>query len=150
MLTSVSIIYPRTYFTQVQFPSLVLSFFTLTESFIYPGKDGKSHLRAHIELSNTWCFPSGPPCTPVITSSIYQSIWVRLYRMWVGPGPVSGILVMALYPGTGSDMCTRAFVTSISVSENAQKNLGESTHPIGSTISMHMMRQLPSTYDGMT
>ena len=64
--------------------------------------------------------------------------------------PVSRILVMAQYPGIGSNVCTSAFSASISVSENAQKHFGESTHPIGSTISMHMMRQLPSTYDGMT
>ena len=53
--------------------------------------------------------------------------------VWIVPGPVSGILVMAPYPTTRSDMCTRDFATSVSVSDKAQKKLGEFTHHISST-----------------
>ena len=58
--------------------------------------------------------------------------------MWGGREPVSGILEMALYPGTGSNVWKRAFSMSVSASKKAQKNLGESTHTIGSTLSMQM------------
>ena len=39
--------------------------------------------------------------------------------------------------------------TFVSVSENTQKNLSESTHTIGSTISMQMMMQLSLAVYGM-
>ena len=58
-----------------------------------------------------------------------------------GPRPVSGIAKMAPYAGTGSNVCTKAFATSVSVSDHVQKYLGESTHPIGSTRSMHIIKQ---------
>ena len=45
----------------------------------------------------------------------------------LGYGPV---------PVTGRNVCTRAFVTSVSVSENVQKKIGESTYPIGNNRSM--------------
>ena len=61
--------------------------------------------------------------------------------VWGGPGPVSGVSEMAPYAGTGSDVCTKSFATSVSVSENAQKYLGESTHPTGSTRSMQIIIQ---------
>ena len=60
-------------------------------------------------------------------------MWLRLSRVWGGLGTVSGILVMAPYPDTRSTMRTMAFATSVRVSENAQKNLDESTLPIGRT-----------------
>ena len=69
--------------------------------------------------------------------------------VWGGPGPVSGMLVIALHPGTGSYVCTRVFATSFNVSDNVQKNLGESTHPIGSTRSIQMMMQSSLAADGM-
>ena len=47
-------------------------------------------------------------------------------------------------------MSTRAFVTSIRVSKNAQKNLGDSTHLIGKTRSMQMMRPSYPGADGIT
>ena len=61
--------------------------------------------------------------------------------MYGGPGLVSGIAAMALYVGTGTDLCTNTFSTSISVSEIAQKYLSESTHPIGSTRLMQIITQ---------
>ena len=61
--------------------------------------------------------------------------------VWGGPRPVSGISKMVPYAGTGSDVCTKAFTTFISVSENAQKYLGESIHPIGSTRLMQIITQ---------
>ena len=70
--------------------------------------------------------------------------------MWGRPGPFSGILVMAPYPGTRSNMLTREFSTSASVSEKVQKNLGESTHAIGSTISMQTMMELLLVFNEMT
>ena len=39
---------------------------------------------------------------------------------------------------------------SVSVSKYAQKNLGETTHPIGRTRLMHMTRPLSPGADGMT
>ena len=65
-------------------------------------------------------------------------------------GPDEGILEIAPYAGTGSSESTRALATSVSVSENAQKNLGESTHPIGSTRSMHINMPSSPDADGMT
>ena len=59
--------------------------------------------------------------------------------MWVIPGPVLGILTMALCLGTRSYIWTRALTTSSSVSNKAQNKLGESTHTIGSNILMHMI-----------
>ena len=47
-------------------------------------------------------------------------------------------------------MFTRAFATSISVSDKQQKNLGESNHPIGRTILMQMMTSLSSGAYGIT
>ena len=75
---------------------------------------------------------------------------VRLLMVWGGPGPVSYIYEMAPYAGTGSDVCTKAFATSVSISENAQKYLGESTQPIGSTRSMHIITQSSSDATGTT
>ena len=69
--------------------------------------------------------------------------------VWGGPGPVSWILAISQYPGTGSDMQTRVFATSVSVSENAKKKLGESTHTIGSTRSTQMTMQSSSADNGM-
>ena len=43
------------------------------------------------------------------------------------------------YSGTGSAVSKRAFAAYVSVSEKAQKNLGEYNKPIGKTISMHML-----------
>ena len=45
---------------------------------------------------------------------------------------------------------TRELATSVAIYENAQKNLGESTHPIGSTKSMQIIIYSYSVYDGMT
>ena len=39
--------------------------------------------------------------------------------MYGGPGPVSVIAETAPYAGTGSDLCTNAFATSVSVYEIA-------------------------------
>ena len=61
--------------------------------------------------------------------------------MYGGPGLVSGIAAMALYVGTGSNLCAKTFATSISVSEIVQKYLSESTHPIGSTRLMQIITQ---------
>ena len=61
--------------------------------------------------------------------------------VWGGPGPVSGISEMAPYAGTGNNVCTKAFATSESVSEKAQKYLGESTHPIDSTRFVQIITQ---------
>ena len=57
---------------------------------------------------------------------------------------------MALYPGTRSDMYMRLFATFVSVSDHAQKNLGDSTHLIGSTRSMQMIIKLFAEAYGMT
>ena len=70
--------------------------------------------------------------------------------VWGGPRPVSGIAEMVPYAGTGSDVCTKAFAMSVSVSENAQKYLGESTHPINRTRSMQIIMQSSSDATGMT
>ena len=70
--------------------------------------------------------------------------------VWGGPGPVSGIAKMAPCAGTGSDVCINAFAASVSVSENAQKYLGDSTHPIGSTKSMQIINQSSSVAAGTT
>ena len=67
-----------------------------------------------------------------------------------GPGSVSGIAEMAPYAGTGSDLCTNAFATSVTISEIYQKYFGESTHPIGSTRLMQIMTQLSLAATGAT
>ena len=45
---------------------------------------------------------------------------------------------------------TRALVTSVSVSGNLQKQLGESTHPIGRTSFMHIILPSSPGADGIT
>ena len=70
--------------------------------------------------------------------------------MFGGTGLVFGILEMSPYPSTGSDMFTSVFATSVIVSENVQKYLGDSTYPIGSTILMQMMMQFSWSADVMT
>ena len=57
---------------------------------------------------------------------------------------------MVPYPGTRSDVCTRAFIMPISVSENVQKNLVEFIHTISSTKLMHMIMQSLLAADKMT
>ena len=47
-------------------------------------------------------------------------------------------------------MSTSVFATLVRVSKNAQKNLGESTYPIGRTRSMQMMRPSSSGAYGVT
>ena len=47
-------------------------------------------------------------------------------------------------------MSTRAFATSVSVYENVQKNLGESTHLIGRTRLMQIIAPSYPGADGMT
>ena len=47
-------------------------------------------------------------------------------------------------------MSTRALATSVKISENVQKNLGESNHPIGRTRLIQMMQPLYLGADGMT
>ena len=61
-----------------------------------------------------------------------------------GGGPVAGILVMTPFYGTGNAVSTMALATSVSVSEKAQKNLGEFTHPIVNTRLIQIMT--PSSY----
>ena len=61
-----------------------------------------------------------------------------------GGGPVAGILAVAPYSGTDISVSTRTLATSVSVSGKVQKNLGDSTHPIGKTRSMHIIA--PSSY----
>ena len=56
-----------------------------------------------------------------------------MYRLCGRTVLVFGILAMALYLGNGRDVLKMALSNSIQVSENAQKNLGDSTHPIDST-----------------
>ena len=70
--------------------------------------------------------------------------------VWGGPGPVSGILAMGLYPITKIEMSTKVFATSVSVSQNVQKKTGESTHSISSTRLMQMVMQLLLAADGMS
>ena len=50
----------------------------------------------------------------------------------------------------GRSVLTRALATSVNVSEKAQKNLGESNHPIGRNRSMQMMIPLSSGTEGTT
>ena len=64
--------------------------------------------------------------------------------VWCGPGPVFGIYKMSPYDVTGSDVCTKAFATSVSVSDHEKKCLGEVTHPIGSTRSMQIITRSSS------
>ena len=45
---------------------------------------------------------------------------------------------------------TRAFATSVNISEKAQNNLDECTYPIGSTISMQIVIQFSYGDDGAT
>ena len=45
---------------------------------------------------------------------------------------------------------TRLFAVSVRVSEKAQKNFGESTHPISNTRSMHMIITFSAGTDGTT
>ena len=59
-----------------------------------------------------------------------------------GTIPVLGILAVAPYLGTGSDVLTMVFNTLSRVSNKAQNNLGESTHLIGMTRLMQMVMQL--------
>ena len=68
--------------------------------------------------------------------------------VWGGPGPVSGIAKMTPYAGTRSDVCTKSFATSVSVSENTHTYLGESIHPIGSPRSMQIIMQSSSDAAG--
>ena len=51
--------------------------------------------------------------------------------------PVARIFLHSSVPKRSAS--TRAFATSVNVSKRAQKHLGESTHPISNTRSMHMM-----------
>ena len=67
-----------------------------------------------------------------------------------GTGPVSGISKIAPCAGTGRDVCTKAFATSVSVSDNAQKYLGESTYTIGSMRLMQIITQSSLVADGTT
>ena len=57
---------------------------------------------------------------------------------------------MVPYPTTRSDVFMREFNMSLSVSKKAQKNLGYSKHPIGSTILMQIMMQLLLDSNDMT
>ena len=70
--------------------------------------------------------------------------------MWGGPGPLDGRLKMAPYVATGRSVSTRALATSVNVSKNGHKNLGESTHPIVRTRSMQMVMTLSYEADGTT
>ena len=150
MPDSVSTVQPMTYLTQVQSTSPTRRFVAVTESFILLEKYGKIHLRAHMVLSKTWSCNLIPPCTIVMTSSMYQSIWVSMYRVCGRPSTVFGILEMVLYLVTGSEVLKMALATSISVSEKVQKNLNESIHTVVSTISMQMMIQSLLASNGNT
>ena len=61
--------------------------------------------------------------------------------VWGGPGLVSRISETAPYAGTGSDVSTEVVATSVIVSENAQKYLGESIQPNSSTRLMQIITQ---------
>ena len=63
---------------------------------------------------------------------------------------MAGILAITPYYETNSAVSTRALATSVNVSGKAQNNLGESTHPIGKTISMQMMTTSSSGADEAT
>ena len=150
MPASVLIRHPNTYFLQVQSPSPTIRFLMLTESLVSSGKDIKRHFSARaVPSKNSRCW-SAPPCTAVITSSMYQLMCVRLSMVWGGPGPVSGISKMAPYAGTGSNVCTNEFAKCVSVSDIAQKYSGESTHPIGSTRLMQIITQSSLAAAGTT
>ena len=67
MTNSMSIIHPKTSYTQVQSPLPEISFLTLTEYFVLPGKIGKNRYRYRNMTSKTsWCW-FVTPCTAVIT-----------------------------------------------------------------------------------
>ena len=70
--------------------------------------------------------------------------------MWGGPVPVDGRSEMSPQAGMGRYVSTRALAVSVNVSKKAQKNLGESTHPISRTRSIQMIISLLSGTDGMT
>ena len=70
--------------------------------------------------------------------------------MWGIPIPVSGIFTMSPYSGTRRDVCMKKFSTSVSVSDNANKNLVDFTHPISSTRSMNITMQSLSAANGMS
>ena len=61
MPASMSICHPNTYFLQVQSPSPDISFLTLTESLVSPGKDRKIHFSARAIPLKTLCCHSSPP-----------------------------------------------------------------------------------------
>ena len=80
---------------QVQYPPPSRIFLTLTEYFVSLGKYGKRHLRYQMVPSKTWYCCLVPPCTDVIISSIYQSIWARMSQVCGRTIPVLEILAMA-------------------------------------------------------
>ena len=56
-----------------------------------------------------------------------------------GTGPIFRILEMVTYLGTVRNLLKMSLATPVSVSNKAQKNLGDYTHTIDSTRSMHTM-----------
>ena len=66
-----------------------------------------------------------------------------------GTGLVAGILEMSQKEGTGRSVSTRALETSISVSENLQKNLGGTNYQIGRIRRMQEIQPSSPGTDGM-
>ena len=73
--SSMSTVNPRTYLMQPQYTFPDKSFFALTEYSSPLGKEGNIHLSYLAVPSNTCLLNSGSPCTTVMKSSTWKSIW---------------------------------------------------------------------------
>ena len=73
----VSNVHPRTSMTRVKSHSPAWIFLTLANSVALPVENGKSHLRAWMVSSTTWCCCWGFTCTTVITLSMLCSVKFR-------------------------------------------------------------------------
>ena len=80
----------------------------------------------------------------------YQSIWVRLSRVWGGPGSVDVSVKIASSASTARYVLTRALDTLVNVPEKAHKNLAYSIHPIGKIKSMNRVMTSFSCTAGTT
>ena len=122
--SSMSTVNPRTYLMQTQYTFPDKSFFALTEYSSPLGKEGNIHLSYLAVPSNTCLLNSGSPCTTVMKSSTWKSIWGGLSRVCVWPGPFSVLSDMLPYLVIGINVLTMALAELMSISEKAQNNLG--------------------------
>ena len=146
---SASTFHPRTSLVQVHSPYLSQSLFALTEYLASSGKEGNIRMITWTMSSNTWVLWSILPWTIVITSSIYQSIWVRISGVCGGTSPVFRVLLMSLYQRMDINMPTKVLAALVSIFKKTLNNLIQSNHPVGSTSLVQIMTLSLSSTDGI-